>query len=154
MEINWDAPEFNYYEKSTGWFFASIIIAIFLIIFSLVQGNLMFLIFVVIAEILILYWARQIPDMIEYLLDERGLHTGRGLFLPYSLMAGFAIDADHPHDPFFELIIRPAKKFSPDIKILFPAERNEEFREALKTRLKEIDYEESVMERVIKILRF
>ncbi|MDP2629549.1 MAG: hypothetical protein Q8P45_02500 [Candidatus Harrisonbacteria bacterium] len=152
--ISWQAPEFTYYEKSTGWYTASIVIAVLLVIFALVQGNILFLIFVIIAEILILYWARQIPPLIEYHLDEKGLHIIDRSFYSYAKLSGFAIDTDHPHDPYFELILRPAQKLSTDIKVLFPVEQTDALRERLKTVLPEIDYEESLAERIIKILRF
>ena len=113
----------------------------------------MFVLFVIVAEILLLYWARQEPELLEYVFDAQGLSVGDELY-PLRSLSGFAFVLDHPDDPYFELVFEQAKKVSSYLKVLVPVEVVDELYELLLAQLEEIDYEESYFEHIAKIIRF
>ncbi len=151
--MNWKAPEFTFFEKGSIWYTASIVLALLIVLFAVLQGNVLFAIFTVIAEILVLYWARQEPPLIEYAFSERGLVIDQQ-FIPMNNLSGFSFVSDHPDDPYFELIFSQRKKLSPFLKVLVPTEKIDNLFELISQFLEEIDYDESLSEHIMKIIRF
>ncbi|MEZ4156905.1 MAG: hypothetical protein R3B52_02995 [Candidatus Paceibacterota bacterium] len=151
--MHWKAPEFTFFEKSSVWYTASIVVALLIVLFAALQGNILFIVFTVIAEILVLYWARQEPPLIECAFGDRGLVIADN-FYPIKSLEGFAFVTDHPHDPYFELIIAQKKKFSSHLRVLVPTEIVDDLFDVLSSYLGEIEYEESLREHIMKIIRF
>ena len=151
--MNWKAPEFTFFEKSSVWYTASIVVALLLILFAFLRGNVLFGIFAIVAEILILYWARQEPDLIEYEFNEAGLIAG-DKFYSLNELSAFSFVADHPDDPYFELVFEPIKLSAQYIKVLTPADLVDELFDYINKYLEEFDYEESLGEHLSKKLRF
>lgn len=151
--MNWKAPEFTFFEKSSVWYTASIVVALLLILFAFLRGNVLFGIFAIVAEILILYWARQEPNLVECGFDESGLVVGEKFYSLNDLSA-FSFVADHPDDPYFELVFEPIKLSAHYIKVLVPAEIVDELFDYIVQYLEEFQYEESLGEHFAKKLRF
>lgn len=151
--MNWKAPEFTFFEKTTVWYTASIVIALLIVLFSFLRGNILFGIFVIVAEVLVLYWARQEPDLLEYSFNENGLVAGEK-FYSLNELSAFSFVADHPEDPYFELVFEPIKISANYIKILVPADMVDELFDYMAEYLEEFDYDEGLGEHLTKKLRF
>lgn len=151
--LTWTAPEFHYYERTSSWYIASIIIALAIMVFALIQRNFLFAIFIVIAELLVLFWAKQEPQVVEYAIDDRGVLLSQDTLRSFTEIQGFAIVTDHPDAPYAELVLRMKRKIATDVKLLIPQEGIGAIKEALKEHLEEIEYEETFAEHLMKILR-
>lgn len=148
--LAWEAPEFKYFEKTAGWFTGSIVIAVLMGIFAIWQANFLFLIFIVIAEALVLFWGKQPPRTLTYRLTKDGIEQGEVVFYPFSTYDAFSIIYD---DHLAELILRPRRPLLPLTKILLPVALREELAEKLSAYIPAYDYEESFFEHMVNRLR-
>lgn len=72
-KISWVAPEFEHHEKKVLWSWASIIVAVLLLIQAIISGNFLFGVFIIIAEIMVLIWGNRTPREILFELDNGNL---------------------------------------------------------------------------------
>lgn len=151
MEITWSAPETHFFEKTNRWYIGTAIVAGLVVLFSLWQGNFLFVVFTVIAEILVLFWGGQKPKAIAYQLDEEGFTTGTRLFR-FQNLTGFALVESLGGPNYFELVFRQKQAVSFYIKALVPNERAEEIGEFLGARLEPFEYTPSLSEALMSRL--
>lgn len=124
-------------------------------IMSLIQGNFLFTIFVILAVSLVLRWGRQAPHQIEVKITETGVDVGERKNYPYDRLLGFATRRLDPHEEgMSELILRQKHRLSTYVKILVPNKITEEVRLRLNQRLPEIEYEESLVDHISRLLKF
>ena len=146
-EIRWTAPEFHYHEKGPSWYWLSVIIAIVVAGLAIFLNNFLFAIFVVMAEVMMLFWARQRPRELEFYLDERGLVINGRKFYPYEAFMGFA---SYGH----EVIFQKKGRLASYVKVMaYPSDASR-IKIFLSGRLPEIEYEESLFDHIFKLLRF
>ena len=146
-EIKWSAPEFEHREKGVSWYWLTAIAAITIIGIALWAGNFLFAFFVMIAETLIIFWAHQKPAEIEFKLDENGLTISDKKSYPYETLAGFAVRGN-------EVIFRQKRRLTAYLKIIAGPADIGRIKSFLSDRLPEIEYEESLIEHLARILRF
>lgn len=146
-EIKWRAPEFHYYHKGPGWYWISVMAAIVLIGFALWQKNFLFAVFIVIAELVILNWAQRRPADTDFSLDDKGLVIGGRKVYSYDALAGFAVKDQ-------ELILKKKSKLNPYFKILISEYDAGRIKDFLAQHLPEIEYEESLIEHLARLLKF
>ncbi|MBI2024759.1 MAG: hypothetical protein HYT03_01535 [Candidatus Harrisonbacteria bacterium] len=154
-DIKWSAPEFQHYEKSANWYLASLAVAALLLIFALWQRNILFAVFIVIAEILFLKMGRQLPHQMDFRLSNLGIEIGGKKSYSYDDLAGFATRRlDQHEDGLSELILKRKRHFSTYVKVLFPTKHSDELRVFINKYLPEIEYEDSLVEHLAKLLKF
>lgn len=152
-EIIWYAPEFQYHHKELGWYWLSIIGSGILFLIALWQKNLLFGIFVVIAELMVIIWAKEFPKNIRFKLSKKGLEIGKMKFYSYEELSGFHIH-EEDEDGFSELILKTNKRLHPYLKVLVDKNDIAEIKDYLKNHLPEIEYEEPVSEAISRIIGF
>ena len=152
-EITWYAPEFKYHHKELGWYWLSIIGSGVLFLISLWQKNLLFGIFVVIAELMVIIWAKEFPKNIRFKLSGKGLEIGKMKSYSYEELDGFHIH-EEDEDGFSELILKTNKRFHPYLKALADKDDIAEIKDYLKNHLPEIEYEEPASEAISRIIGF
>ncbi|OGY63995.1 MAG: hypothetical protein A3I89_00095 [Candidatus Harrisonbacteria bacterium RIFCSPLOWO2_02_FULL_41_11] len=154
-EIIWEAPEFEYRHKSVDWYWASIIAAALIFLLAIFMGNILFAIFVVMAETMLIFWAKQYPENIRFKLDRKGLHLGTMKFYEYEDFEGFHIIERAGEDgDAGKLIFKTKSKLHPYIKILFAGENASKIKNFLKQYLGEVEYEESLTDGISKMIGF
>lgn len=146
-EIRWRSPEFRYYKKGLSWYWLTVITALILLVAAVWSSNFLFAFFIIIAELLIIFWGRQKPLEIEFKLDERGLAVGDKKFYPYEAFSGFAIVDE-------ELIFRQKHRLSAHIKAFAEPADLGRIASFLTSRLPEFEYQKSLLEHIAKIIRF
>ncbi len=151
-KIIWTAPEFIYYEKSVGWYWVSIIIAAILVLVAFWLKNLLFAVFIVIAEITLVFWARRYPKSIEFSLTEKELLIGANKKYPINSFDGFHVKLNE--NGFSELILRSKSKLTAYLKIMIFSKDAEEIKSLLQNHLEEIEYKESLSDTISNLLRF
>jgi hypothetical protein len=146
-EIRWKAPEFEYYHKDVSWYWLTIILSLLVVALAIWQRNFLFAVFAVIAEVLIIFWGRRRPQKIEFQLNDKGLAIGDKTFYPYGGFLGFAFGEN-------EVIFQKKNRFSPYLKVSVEESKSGEIKKLLSRYLPEIEYEESLVDHIAKILRF
>ncbi len=149
--VTWSAPESHFFEKTSTWYIGSAIIAGIVIIFSLWQQNFLFVVFIVIAEILVLFWANEKPRTLNYGLNADGFVAGDRLFR-YPNLTAFALVESLGGPNYYELVFRQKQPLAPYVKVLVPNERSNDVGEFLIARLEEFEYTPSVAEALMSRL--
>jgi hypothetical protein len=152
FEIRWQAPEYEYHEKGVAWYWLSIIVAALIIAFSVWQKNFLFGLFVVIAEILFIVWGNRTPRLVGFILNESGIAIEEGTHYPFTEFESVGVD------PFgngwSELVFIYRAKLKTPLRVLFPENRLVEFRANMKTILKEVPYDPTVLDSIEKLVHF
>jgi hypothetical protein len=150
--IEWEAPEFEYRRKGTGWYWITIIVAALIVAVAVWQRNFLFGFFVVIAEALVIVWGSREPRTVAFVLDERGLTVDRRKFYPLSELESFSVDENAGDLPV--IIIRSRRKLLPTTTIIVPKERFGDVRQGLKLAVREVVHEPTLTEALERFLRF
>ena len=140
-EIIWYAPEFEYEHKDVAWYWLTGIAAGILALISLWQRNILFAIFLVLAETMIIVWAKELPKTLQFKIDRDGIHLGRSQFYSYEDLQGFHILESHDKN---ELILKTKNRLHPFVKIIILENDSPLIKDFLKSRLSEVEYEESL----------
>ncbi len=152
FEVLWEAPEFEYREKGISWYWISIIVAALLVAFSVATRNFLFGLFVVLAELLLIFWANRSPEILSFGVSDQGLSIqGRRL---YAISEFGSWSADISGDEWVVLHFQFNSRLRPPLTTLVPKEKLEPIRTNLKTVLKEIEYEASLFDNIEKFLGF
>jgi hypothetical protein len=152
-EIFWQAPEFQYYPKNISWYWLSLIVAILLLAFAVWQKNFLFAAFIFLAELTVFTWARRQPAMIKFKIDEEGVSVADKIY-SYDDLEKFCLRADSMNKDFEELILKKKTHFNPYLKIFIETRLSPRAREILSQKLAEEEYEDSLLEGILKWLRF
>jgi len=152
FEIKWQAPEYEFREKTVSWYWLSIIIAAIVIAFSVWEKNFLFGLFVVVAEMLFIVWGNRPPRMIGFTMNETGIVV-EGV-RTYSFKDLESMGVGPIDDDWTELIFIFRAKLKTPLKIIFPEGRLQELRDNIKTILKEVTYEPTLLDSIEKLLRF
>ena len=154
-EIYWNAPEFEYHEKTHAWFWMIIIATIVMITVALLQNNFLFAIFSVLAGILVLQWGKARPEYVDYKLDKVGVTMGGRNAHPWQEFSGFAIHRlHHEEEGLSELVLKRAGTLGTHWKILIPNKDSDRIRHFTNQHLAEIEFEDSLIEQISRLLRF
>lgn len=148
--ISWEAPSFHFIEKSSTWYMWSIVISAVVAGLSLLQGNLMFLFFVILAEAMILLVANQKPSFMVYEADDKRISATGNKEYPYEEISGFAVVEDQFNERYHELILLPSSRISTYVKIFVPSERAHDVKVFFEQYLPEVPYKEPISTNILK----
>lgn len=149
--MKWRAYEFIYYPKTSGWYLVNLLIVLTLILFALWQKNFLLIIFLVIAEILVLVWANREPKELEFELNDKGIRVENNLQYYFNDLEGFAIKEN---EDLSEIFILQKTKFRPVVKIPLPKGLTFQVRNFMLKFLPEKEIEESFLDSLSKIIGF
>jgi len=153
-EISWEAPEFEYYPKSIGWFLITIFIAVLLLGIAIWQKNFLFGIFILIAEILVLIWGNREPRILKFKIDDDRIYAGEYNSYRIEDISGFAFTKS-PIPGFRDLKIYFKNKFSGEIKFIIPEEIYEDIRAFfIQKNITEKEYDASIIESLERLTGF
>ena len=151
FKLEWDAHVYEHKERSSDWFWAVGIIVASLAIVSIILGNIIFGILIIIAAFSLSLFINRPPETIHVVIDENGV-TRSNVRYPYDTLHSFWIDEDHPHK---KIIIRSNKLFMPLIIVpLGDSADTEKIKQILDERLEEQFYALPFVERVLEYLGF
>lgn len=153
--ITWHAPEFEHRPKTAVWYWTSIVIAVALILIAIWQKNYFFALFAVIAEVLVLVLGSREPRMVQFKLDEKGLHIDGRKSFPFVEFRHWSVDAEGFFDPDYpDIIIYTSGHFHAGTHVKVPRALLPEVQEALRRNAKEVPFEPSSMDVLEKFLGF
>lgn len=150
------APEYEERERDKDWFWALGIIVVTGSIASIFFGNYFFAVLLVLAGILLGFFATKPPEMIAYELNERGLKIKNNLF-PYENIKSFWVQADRSSEPTQKpmLFIHSERFFMPIMSMPIDGEMAVHVREVfLAKNISEEEMKEHVSEKIMDALGF
>jgi len=113
FKLEWDAHEYEHKQRSSDWFWAVGIVAFALAFASIIFGNIILGILILVGTLSLTTYARRDPEEIHVVIDEKGITRGKIRYL-FPSLESFWIDLEHPHP---KIIIRSEKMFMPYIVI-------------------------------------
>ena len=152
FEITWEAHEFEYREKGVSWYWLSIIIAAVIVAFSVWIRNFLFGLFVVIAEVLFIVWGNRVPRVILFRLTDDGIEIDGQKF--HALKEFESWSVNDLGTGYVELMLSFRSKVKTPLTILVPEEHVEAIRANLKTLLKEVEHDPSLIDSIEKLTKF
>lgn len=114
MEIlHWQAPEFEYFKKSTDWYWSLWIISVAIMIVSFLYNNTLFSILIFITAFTLSLQATRKPKIINIELDNTKIKIDDDVFLIKDLEAYWIKE----NDSFPRILIKTKHKFFPLLTI-------------------------------------
>ena len=150
-KIEWEAHEYNYYEKSLLWFLIYFIISFAILGLAVWFKNWTFVFLIILGASLIYIYALKPPRKIKMRIDARGITVEEKLYF-YKDLKSFWIFYDPPHVKYLSLISK--KLIVPQIKIPIGKQDPNEIRKMLLKFLPEEEHEESFADILARIIRF
>lgn len=144
--IKWSSPEFEYYEKNKNWFLVAIIIAVIIALLALWQKNFLFLIFIIIATVMIISLGKKKPNVVDFTIDDKTLWVKDKVY-NFDQFESFAIKPG-------SLLFKNKERFKPYLVVSFNKNDLEAIRKHLLDFLPEIEYGESLVEVLSNYLGF
>jgi hypothetical protein len=152
FETTWEAPEFEYREKEVSWYWLSIIAAALIIAFSVWQKDFLFGFFIVVAEMLFIVWGNKVPKVVLFTLTDTALEIGGYKSYAMNEFENWSADADGAE--WTDVMLYFRSRLHPPLAIMVPEEKVAELRANLKTVLKEIEHDPTLVDSIEKFLRF
>jgi hypothetical protein len=109
FKIEWDAHEYEHKERGRDWFWAVGIITLSIAVASIIFGNIIFAILIILSAFSLSIFINRPPEVIHASIDQRGVTRGNTLYT-YGSLDSFWIDTEHPQR---KIIIRSKKILMP-----------------------------------------
>lgn len=152
VPITWSGHEYVHFDKTAEWFWALGLIAISGAVTSLVFGNLLFAVFILIAGFVLALFAARRPSEVTFSITQRGVKVDEKLY-PFQSLDSFGIDEFTPnHTP--KLVLRSKHTFVPHLIIPLNGVSVDEVHDFLISFLPEDDHAEPLTHRIMEWLGF
>jgi len=109
FRIEWDGHEYEHKDRDSDWFWAVGIITIAVAVTSVILGNIIFAILIIVSAFALLLFINRPPETLRMIIDERGITKGH-IRYPFDTLHSFYIDLEHPHN---KIILRSKKMLMP-----------------------------------------
>lgn len=149
--ISWEAYEYPVQEKSSDWFWIVGIVGIAGAVTSLVLGNMLFALIILLAATAGIILSMREPDVASFSLLPRGVRINDEL-IPYSSIDCFCIDEEHRHGP--QLFLRTRSILNPFISITIPEDYIDVIDAFLRNKLNEEELDEPFGHRALEFFGF
>jgi len=149
--ISWESLEYDFFEKSSDWFWALGIVSISIAITSIIFNNLLFAILILIGAFALAIYAVRKPDLVKYEVNQRGIMINETLY-PYSSLDSFWVEHNVERP---KLLVSSKKILMPHIVIpLNPELDTDDLRDYLLDYVDEEEQREPLASRIMEYLGF
>lgn len=149
--IEWQAPEFEKYEKDKSWFIKLGLFVLIFFIISILSKNFLFSLILLLAGFSVYVYAQKKPRLITFKISARGIVVDKALY-PFEDLKSFWIFYEPPEVKYLSL--RSKKRLMPYIHLPLGEQNPVEVRKILIKFLPEIHQEESTTDVLARRLRF
>lgn len=149
--VYWEAPEHHHIEKTSDWYWILGIIAVAGSVASIILGNVLFGMVILLGAFVMMLYAQHEPRMRRYEVSHRGVRI-EDILYPYSTLESFYLDEHNPTGP--QLIVKPKKLFAQLLIIAIPEEYMDEIEHIMAPRLPEEHLEEPLGHKILELLKF
>jgi hypothetical protein len=148
--LRWEAYEHEHIERGSDWYWALGIIAACAAVTSIIFGNFLFALLILVAAFTIGIIARQPPELHEFELNEKGIRIGKN-FHPFDTVVSFWVD-DELEEPL--LLVDTTTFMSPNLVIPIGDIEPETIRAHLRDRVEEIPMKEPLAHKILEFFGF
>lgn len=149
--IKWEAPEYEYAEKTPDWFWTVGVVTVSLIFSAILLKNMLFALFAGLSGFSIALYGARKPKITSFSVGPRGIQVGNKIY-DYENLKYFWINYEPTQIK--ELIIESKKMFMPHITIMLGEADPEKIRKCLLQFLPEEKIDEPLTTTMARILRF
>lgn len=142
--VSWRAAEKDHREKSLGWYIGLGTVALILIIIALFGRNFFFGIFIIFAFFTVVAFSRSKPRVFDFKINERGLIINDRTNYAFESLDSFCLRVRSGE--LDELILKRKTTVNPFLKIQIDSKTSELVRPILKERLREFEYQDSIVD--------
>jgi hypothetical protein len=151
INIQWQAPEFEKYEKGPSWFIVLGISALIVFTIVILMKNFIFAILIVMMVFLIFLYALKEPHLVTFKISGKGIAVNDKIY-SFEELKSFWIFYEPPETK--ELSVRSKKWLMPLIKIPLDKQDPTLIRSTMIKFIPEQKQEESAVDVIAKNLRF
>jgi hypothetical protein len=149
-KLTWEAPEYEERERSPDWFWALGVIVVAVSLASVIYENYFFAVLIILGGVMLAFFARRVPDMVSYELNEEGFRTGPRLY-PYENISAFWVETRGK----FQLFVKTERFFLPVFSTNIVPEMADDIRAVfLAKEIPEVEMREHVSEKITDALGF
>ncbi|MBX4181620.1 hypothetical protein KW807_02035, partial [Candidatus Parcubacteria bacterium] len=109
FKLEWDAHEYEHKERTQDWFWAVGILSVAIAVVSIILGNTIFGILVLISAFSLALFINRPPETLHVVVDEHGITRGK-VHYPYETLESYWIDVEHPHN---KILVKSQKLLMP-----------------------------------------
>ena len=151
INIEWEAPEFQKYEKSRIWFIVAALFALIFFALALLMRNFIFAFMIILMILSVFLYATKQPRIIRFKISGEGIYVENKLY-PYDGIKSFWIDYEPPD--LKQLLIVGKKRFSSLVSIPLADQDPVQIRTSLLKFIPEEKQEQSISDAIARRLRF
>lgn len=149
----WEAHEYYFQAKTTDWYWAVGIIGVSIATISIIYGNVLFAMLVLISTFALSIFASKEPPLVRFEINKSGILIGRTLF-PFGTLDSFWVeDNKHLGHP-SQLFIKSKKVMVPLIAIPLEGMDPEDIRDFLLDHLLEDQHAEPLGQKLLEYFGF
>ena len=148
--LRWSAFEHEHIERGSDWYWALGVIAASAALTSILFGNFLFALVVLLAATTIGLIARKPPELHEFEISEKGVRTGHTMH-PYETVVSFWVD-EEVHPPL--LLIDTTTFMTPNLVIPIGDMHPDDIREALRPHAEEVSMKEPLAHKILEFFGF
>ncbi len=149
--LYWEAPEHRHIERSNDWYWILGILAGAGSIASIIFGNVLFGIVIILGALVMMLFAYRGPQTIPFEISKRGVRVANELH-PFPTLESYYLDEAHVHGP--QLLIKSKKLFAQLLVLPIPETYVEEIELIMASRLPEEFIEESLSQHLLEFFGF
>ncbi len=151
QSVEWEAPEHYHEEKKSDWYRALGILTVTAAAASILLGNPLLGILIVLAGVVMALLANREPPVIPFAVTTRGVRVNDVLY-PYSTLESYHIDTENSYQPL--LLVKSDRLFMPLIIMPLPGEYIDEVESIVELRLKNEHLEEPFASKLLEFFGF
>lgn len=148
--LRWSAYEHEHIDRGSDWFWALGVIAVSAALTSMLFGNFLFALVIVVAAVTLGLIARKPPEMHEFEINEKGIRIGRTLHA-YDSVISFWVDEDE-EKPL--LLVDTTTFMAPNLIIPTGDIHPDDIREYLRPRAEEVPMKEPLAHKILEFFGF
>ncbi len=148
--VSWEASEFHFQERTADWFWGLGIVALTCAVISVLLGNPIFAIFIVLAGFTLAMLAHQKPKLISVEINRKGIVMHNTLYR-FDELESFWIEDEGTHP---KILLKSKKLIMPYVIVPLGEVSPDEIHPYLASRLKEAKMSEPLTQRVLEYLGF
>ncbi len=151
--VSWTASEYIAHDKTVIWYMTVTILTLIfsgLIYFFDSNNSLFSPVLVAIAGIIFMVAASRKPKVLEYLIDDSGLHVGQKLY-SYAQFKSFALVQE---GPITTIVFIPLQRFVPTLTVYFDPKDQDVIVDSLSVYLPVENRKMDVIDSIMRKIRF
>ena len=148
--MKWKAPEFIYKPKTPAWYIYSLVITAIVVIIAIFQGNPVFLIFIILAEIMLLYFGNKKPQEVEYEVTSTYLNSIKWTNPVYFKdMVHYSLYHYPDYDEYLVISFLTNGFLNQPQEVLIPAKDLDSIYKLIQGEVEEVEYKETLADVIL-----